>query len=173
MEMKQTEILYSEVSAPKRSLIKSDVVLWVLVVLSVFALVFLGSFFEIVIGTPGGIVQIAVYLLLLGEILLLYRVRLVSYRYVLTERMFSVTRVLGKKERYDASIHLVDIAQVRSAAELAKGEGGKRARLFHGKREEAVAVIYRVAGEEKTLLVSMTESMRKKLVEQWKTAKRS
>ena len=59
------------------------------------------------------------------------------------------------------------------AAELAKGEGGKWVRLFHGKREEAVAVIYRVAGEEKTLLVSMTESMRKKLIEQWKTAKRS
>jgi len=136
MEKKQTEILYSEVSAPRRSLIKSDVVLWVLVVLSVFALVFLGSFFEIVVGMPGGIVQIAVYLLLLGEILLLYRVRLVSYRYVLTERMFSVTRLLGKKERYDASIPLVTSRRwaARRSLQRARAENGCGCSMANGKK---------------------------------------
>ena len=173
MEMKQTEILYTEVAEPRRSIIKSDVVLWLLVVLGVILLVFIGSFFNVVLGAPNGIVQCVVYLLLLGEILVLYRVRLVSYRYALTERMFSVTRVVGKKDRPDANVHLADITRIRDASQLARGEGGKQSRLFHGKREDAVALTYRVGGEEKTLLVSITESMRKKLVDQWKTARRS
>jgi len=173
METKQTEILISEVAEPRRSIIKNDVVLWLVVVFGVLALVFIGSFCEVVLGVPSGIVQIAVYLILLGAILVLYRVRLVSWRYVLTERMFSVTRIIGKKERYDASIHLSDITQVRAASELVRGMGGKWTRLHHGKQEDSLAVTYRVAGAERTLLVSASESMRKKLVEQWKIARRS
>jgi len=173
METKQTEILYTEVAEPRRKIIKSDVVLWLLTLLSVFALMFLGSFCTVVLGVADGTMQIAVYLILLFEILFLYRVRIVAFRYTLTERMFSVNRIVGKKDRPDANIHLTDITRIRDAAELVRGDGGKWNRLYHGKREESVAVTYRAAGAERTLLVSITETMRKRLVDQWKAAKRS
>lgn len=173
METNQTTILYTEVAEPRRAVIKSDVVLWLVVVLGLFLLVFIGSFFSVALGVADGIVQLVTYFLLLGESYLLYRMRLISYRYALTERMLSVARILGRKERAEASLHLSDIARIRSGAELSRGQGGKWVRLYHGKRSETVALTYNIAGEERTMFLSLSDSMRKKLVEQWKVARRS
>ena len=69
-------------------------------------------------------------------------------------------------------MHLADITGIRPCAALPSGEGGKRERLYLGKKADATAVTYRVSGVPSTLLLSMSEEMREKLIAQWKLTRR-
>ena len=53
-----------------------------------------------------------------------------------------------------------------------RDEGGKRENLYLGRKEYTTAVTYRVAGTQRTMLLSMTDEMRKQLVAQWKIARK-
>ena len=59
-----------------------------------------------------------------------------------------------------------------SVTELPADEGGKRERLYLGNKADTTAVTYRVGGVPSTLLLSMSEEMRGKLIAQWKLMRR-
>ena len=56
---------------------------------------------------------------------------------------------------------------------LGQDEGGKRMRLYLGKKEDSTAISYRVGGQERTMLVSISDAMKERLLAQWKSARRS
>ena len=172
MEKPINQELYSETSEPQRRIIRSDVLLYVLVLLFVVALIFLVSAFIVVFQLPELISQLTLFAFLWLFGWRLYRVRLISYRYTLTERMLSVDRVVGRRIKLELAVHLADITGIRPCAELPADEGGKRERLYLGKKADTTAVTYRVGGVPSTLLLSMSEEMRGKLIAQWKLMRR-
>ena len=46
-------------------------------------------------------------------------------------------------------------------------------RLYLGKKEDSTAISYRVGGQERTMLVSISDAMKERLLAQWKSARRS
>jgi len=164
--------LYSEVCQPERRIIRSDLLLYVLVVIGAMAFIFVTTFIIALLELPALIAQLTQFAILLVCGWRLYRTRLISYRYTLTARMFSIDRVTGKRIKPDMSVHLSDITSVRQYGQLASDEGGKRENLYLGRKEYTTAVTYRVAGTQRTMLLSMTDEMRKQLVAQWKIARK-
>ena len=126
MEQPVNEELYSETVEPAKRIIRSDVALYVLVVVVVFAAILLVSALIVLLGLPEFVSQLALFAALLVFGWRLYRVRLLSYRYTLTERMLSVDRIVGRKQRPELAVHLSDITHIRPAAQLPQNVPGKR-----------------------------------------------
>lgn len=168
-EVVQNYIYYDEIE-PKKRIIRNDVIFFVVLLLAVLGSMFLASFLQAYFGWSMVIVQLSLYAILAVLIILLYRYRLLSYGYLLTERMFSVSKIVGKKIRPDQSMHLSDIRRICGYNEL-KGDEGKKYSTFHGKREDTTALCCRVNGTSYVLLISPTEEMKEKLLDQWKKAR--
>lgn len=172
MEQPLNEELYTETVEPAKRIIRSDVLLYVLVVIVVFAAIFLVSALILLFQLPELVSQLVLFAALLAFGWRLYRVRLLSYRYTLTERMLSVDRIVGRKQRPELAIHLSDISHIRPFAQLPQDTPGKRVGLYLGDRKSTTAVVYRVGGTPTILLLSLSDGMRQKLIEQWKTVRR-
>ena len=172
MEKPINQELYSETSEPPRSIIRSDLLLYVLVLLLVVLLIFVVSALIVVFELPELLSQLTLFAFLWAFGWRLYRVRLISYRYTLTERMLSVERIVGRRVKPELAVHLADITGIRPCSALSGEEGGKRERLYLGKKADATAVTYRVSGVPYTMLLSMSEEMRTKLIAQWKLTRR-
>ena len=165
----QNYIYYDEIEPAKR-IIRSDVVYYVLLLLAVLGSMFLSSLLQAYFGWSMTIVQICLFVILAVLIILIYKYRLLSCGYLLTERMFSVSKIVGRKIRPDQSVHLSDIRKICAFSDL-KGDEGKKYGLFHGKREKTTALCCRVNGTAFVLLISPTEEMMEKLLDQWKKAR--
>lgn len=172
MEKPINEELYTETVEPAKRIIRSDVLLYVVVVAVVFAAILLVSALIVLLQLPELVSQLVLFAALLAFGWRLYRVRLLSYRYTLTARMLSVDRIVGRKQRPELAVHLADITHIRPFSALPDGEGGKRERLYLGSKASTTAITYRVAGSPATLLLSLSDGMRKKLIEQWKIVRR-
>lgn len=172
MEQPVNEELYTETVEPAKRFIRSDVALYVLVVVVVFAAILLVSALIVLLGLPEFVSQLVLFAALLVFGWRLYRVRLLSYRYTLTERMLSVDRIVGRKQRPELAVHLSDITHIRPAAQLPQNVPGKRVSLCLGDKTQATAVAYRAGGEASILLLSLSDGMREKLIAQWKTVRR-
>lgn len=173
MEHRVEHHICMEKSEPRRSFIRSDGLLYVLLLVGVVSIIVLGTTLSERYGWPRAYTQIALYAILIAIGIAVYRVRLMSFRYSLTDRMLTVDRIVGKKERAEAHVHLSDICRIRPCAALSEGEGGRPLKLCHGNRAAATAVTYRVGGEERTLLLGLSEEMKERLIAQWKTVRRS
>ena len=164
---------YTEFAEPVRKVFRSD---WMVLAAALFGagfIILIVSYLGTLIGLPGLVSQIVSYALLLLFGLLIYKKALVRFSYRLTERMFVVTHVVGKKERAEAQTHLTAITKIRPYSALGQDEGGKRMRLYLGKKEDSTAISYRVGGQERTMLVSISAAMKERLLAQWKSARRS
>ena len=170
MEQPINEELYTETVEPAKRFIRSDVALYVLVVVVVFAAILLVSALIVLLGLPEFVSQLVLFAALLVFGWRLYRVRLLSYRYTLTERMLSVDRIVGRKQRPELAVHLSDITHIRPAAQLPqKSCRASASACAWGDKTQATAVAYRAGGEASILLLSLSDGMREKLIAQWKT----
>lgn len=172
MEKPINQELYTETVEPAKRIIRSDVLLYVLVVVVVIAAILLVSALIVLFELPELMYQVVLFAALLAFGWRLYRARLLSYRYTLTERMLSVERVVSRKVRPEMAVHLADIAYIRPFAALPAGEGGKLERLYLGNRKDATAITYRIGGVSSTMLLSMSDEMSRKLIAQWKSVRR-
>lgn len=88
---------YTEFAEPVRKVFRSD---WMVLAAALFGagfIILIVSYLGTLIGLPGLVSQIVSYALLLLFGLLIYKKALVRFSYRLTERMFVVTHVVGKK----------------------------------------------------------------------------
>lgn len=162
----------TEKALQKRRLIRSDGALYALLLLCVFAVIFLANLACAAWNWPYIAVQIPLYAVLVAAGYLLYRYCLTEFSYVLTDRMLTVNRVVGKKTKPDVQIHLSDIRAIRPYDKALETDG-KVLAVYTGKRKDTVAVIYDTHMKQKhgILLLSISEAFQKKLVEQWKKAR--
>ena len=169
-QVKVERFVAMEVSAPKRRFVRSDAALYVLMLVAVLGVITAANALSARFNWPRLIVQVTLYVVLLALGYVVYRKFLMAYRYTLTERMLSVDRIVGKKERSESSVHLSDITAIRPYAER-RGEAGKLRSLFMGKRADTLAVTVVAAGSRETLLLSPSADFCGKLIAQWKIAR--
>ena len=163
--------VYSEISEPERKLIRSDGALYIILLLLVFAVIFAGNYLQNLLGIPRLFIQVGLYILLCIFAVVLYRKRLRFFRYTLTDRMLSTSRLVGKKERPEAQAHLSDITCICAYKELT--EIPKHfSKCFHGKKEDSLAVLYKTSGGVQGMLLSPSAKMRDALLAAWKAARK-
>ena len=171
MEQTVENYVYSEKIAPEKKLIKTDVQLYIVLLVSVFLIIALGNYLNNQFGIPQAPVQISLYVIFAVLSVYLYRYRLTDFSYLLTERMFVVDKVIGKKNRPAVALHLSDITKIVPTSELASIVK-PCSKVYHGKKEDTLCIIFKLSGKEESVLISPTEEMKTKLIEQWKKVKK-
>ena len=158
--------LASDTAAPKRSFLRSDGALYVVLLAAVIGIIMLGNFLSALWELPRFYVQLTLYALLIALGYAVYRCCLVSFRYVLTDRMLSVSRVVGKKVRPEANLHLSDIVSIRPLSPDTETE--KRIVLSPVGKGDRIAVTCSVAGTRRTLILAPSEAFYDALIAQWR-----
>ena len=170
MEERVENLVFLERAEPKRRFVRSDGALYVLLLIFVLGVILLGNRLAERLDWPRFYVQISLYVLLLAAGYWIYRTQLTAFRYMVTDRMLTVTRLVGKKERADAHVHLSDIKSIKPYAQLSEADEGKRLRLYTGRRADSVAVTVAEGGTKRILLLSLTGENRGKLIAAWKSS---
>ena len=155
--------IHSELSEAKRRIIRSDAALFAILLAGAIGCIALSHYLAERFGVIRLAVQITLYAALLATGYLLYRFRLVSYRYTLTDCELTVSEVVGNREKKLFAVPLEDILSVvpyREASGVFEG------RTYVGKRENTVCVIYRKEGERRVLCLSGSEQLAEKIREQ-------
>lgn len=155
---------------PKRRFLASDGALYVALLLAVIAVIMLTNALSMRYDWPRAIVQISLYALLLTGGYLVYRYRLLAFRYTLTAHMLSVERIVGQKTRHEMRLHLRDIESIRPCRE--DEPEGRLSALYTGRRRDAWTLRLRMDGARRTVIISPSEEFTGKLLEQWKSLKR-
>jgi hypothetical protein len=160
-----------ETVEPKRGFIRSSGALYVALLLLVLGVIAAGNALSTLWEVPRVYVQITLYALLLLLGWYVYRYYLTAFRYTLTDRVFAVERVVGKKARADECVHLSDIARIR-AYDGAQDDTGRRRNLSARRKKDSIAVYVRGEKGGRVLIVSPSEEFIEKLTTQWKIARK-
>ncbi len=163
--------IMGEKAEPARRIIRSDGALYALLLLFTLGVIFLANAVSVLWNLPRLFVQLTLYLILFGLGYFVYRRYLVCFYYMLTDRMFTVDRIVGKKRRSDESVHLSDIVSIRPFRD-APGDLGKLRKLYVNNKRDTLALTVVAAGKRFTLLISPSQEFAGKLIEQWKTARK-
>ena len=174
MENTRVENLVAmEKAAPKRRILRSDGALYVVLLIAVVGVIVAGHAISARWDLPRLYVQLTLYALLLAIGYLVYRHCLIVFRYTLTDRMFTVDRIVGRKQSNDVSVHLCDISSIRPwTAAQGTGETGKLRSLYNGRRADTLCVAVPIGGKRNRILISASEEFAGKLMAQWKTARK-
>lgn len=160
-----------EKAVPKRRIVRSDGALYVLLLASVVLIIMAGNVLSSLWSIPRLPVQVALYAILLVIGYVVYRRCIVTFRYALTDRMLAVDRIVGRKERSEENVHLLDIVAIHPLQQ-ARGALGKCRGLYVNSKRDALAVTVQAAGKRYTILMSPSEEFAGKLMAQWKTARK-
>ncbi|MPM94144.1 hypothetical protein SDC9_141287 [bioreactor metagenome] len=165
-------LICMENAAPKPRLIRSAGALYVVLLLLAIGSIAAANALEEHLRIPREYSQIALYALLLGAGLYIYRFRLTSFRYTLTDRYFSIDRLTGRSEKAEERLLLSDITYI---GVFTPDEGfGIRWGAIRNRSilpvKKSTAIRYRENGEERNLLISPGEEMLEKLTAQWENA---
>ena len=172
MENQNVQIIHTEDIAPPKGLIKSDFLFFVIVALLVIAVILIASVVQVLFQIPRMFAQIVLYVFLCFFAVWLYKKKLVSYRYKLTERMLSVERVIGKRVRPDYQIHLSDIIRIGPYEKMSGENADKQNKAFHGKKDSTTALLYKNGKTTDMLLISPSQEMQENILKQWKKTRR-
>lgn len=167
MEENVITLIHTEVVSPRRRFIRSDGAFFALLCCGAFLIISLGNGIISALGATALYVQIAMYTLLLGGGYLVYRYRLQQVRYTLTDGGFYISYVTGKGERPAAEAALEDIFYVgKYDPQRLKKEGCTRVpRLWVGKKENTLMLLYREQGKTRAMCISPGEELKKLLTE--------
>ena len=167
----QTLICMENVS-PKRRVIRSAGALYVVLLLLAVGSIAAANALEEHLQIPREYSQIALYALLIAAGWYIYRFRLTTFRYTLTDSFFSIDRLTGRSERAEERLSLSDITDIGIA--LPEHRTGIRRRAIRNRsilpEKKSTAIRYRENGEERILLISPSEDMLEKLLAQWEKA---
>ena len=156
---------------PARRFIRSDGALYALLLLLTLGVITAANALNALWALPRLAVQLTLYLILFGLGYFVYRRYLVCFYYTLTDRMFSVDRIVGKKRRGDESVHLADVVAIRPYPQ-AQGDLGKLRKLYVDNKGKTLALTVVAAGKRFTLLISPSQEFAGKLIAQWKTVRK-
>lgn len=166
----ENHVLMEKVT-PTRQFVRSDGALYVLLIFLVLGIIMAGNALSVLWNLPRLFVQLTLYVILIGIGYFVYRKCLIGFRYSLTDRMLGIDRIVGKKSRPEAGVHLSDIVAIRPFGEVAE-ETGKVHGLYVNRKRDALAVIVSVGGKRQTLLINPSEEFTGKLMAQWKIARK-
>ena len=171
MEGMVYDVIATQVAAPEKKHIRSEGMLYALLVLGALVVIGLGNRLQAWLDLPPVLVQGTLYagLFLLGYWVL--RFRLTSHRYTLTDKAFFVTRLTGKSEKLIAEIPLeaIEYAGPYDGAKLKTLSCRMGPNVRVGKIEGTTMLIYRQEGALQCLCLSAGEEMKGKLTEPWKS----
>lgn len=165
-------LICMENASPKARVIRSKGALYVMLLLLAIGSIAAANALEERLQIPREYPQIALYALLLGAGWYIYRFRLTTFRYTLTDRVFAIDRLTGQAERAEERILLGEILQVEGFANAQ----GSKTRLGAARnrsvlpRKKSSMILYRDGGEEYALLISPSEALFEQLNEQWQIA---
>lgn len=155
-------IVHTERCSPKRRFIRSDGVLYVLLLLGAFGAIALSRFLSNRLGANLLAVQIGLYAFLVGVGYLIYRVRLVDYLYELYDTELRVVQAVGAKQKTLLSVPIDAVTEVGA---YRKSDAKRDPGTFHGAREDTTAVWYIQDGERRVLCLNASDALKRKLAE--------
>ena len=163
-------LICTDMAEPKKRILTSDGALYVVLLIAVIGIIVAGNALSAWLDLPRLIVQIVLYAVLLVIGYLVYRYRLLAFRYVLTERMLYVERAVGRKRKNEEQTHLSSIELLRPYSEA--DAAGKLLKLYTGRQSDALMLRTREGGLLRTILISPSEEFRSKLTELWKNQRK-
>ncbi|MEN6418949.1 MAG: hypothetical protein ABFC73_08525 [Clostridiaceae bacterium] len=166
-------LICMENASPKPRVIRSTGALYVVLLLLAIGSIAAANALEERLQIPREYPQIALYALLLFAGWYVYRFRLTTFRYTLTDRVFAIDRLTGQAERAEERVLLGEILQVEgfASAQNSKSRLGALRNRSILPRKKSTAIRYRDGGEELTLLISPSEALLEQLNEQWQNAR--
>lgn len=166
-DVRVDDFLCMEHAEPKKKILAGDGALYVVLLIAVIGVILLGNAVSQRWDLPRLPVQLVLYAILIVLGWLVYRYRLLAFRYVLTSRILSVDRVVGRKIKAETAVRLSDIESIRPCGEAVEG---RRQALYTGRRRDALAVGVCEHGKRRTLYISPSEEFAGKLIKQWKSS---
>ncbi|MDO4564353.1 MAG: hypothetical protein Q4C04_01920 [Clostridia bacterium] len=156
MEKRALNLVHTEQSHPERKRIRSDGVLYFLLLASVLFVIWACNRFSDRLPLPTGYVQLILYVILLIGALVIIRYRLTGFRYTLTDEAFYVDKIVGRRE---SNLLAIPLGSLSAVSEYERGV--KSPRLYCGKRKNAV----RLTADGRDYLLSISPELKEKLVE--------
>ena len=156
-------LICMERSQPKQRLVLSDGALWALVLVGVMAVVLLSYDLSARFLLPRVWVQLALYAILCILCYRIYRKRLLSFRYTLTDCRLQVDRLVGNKARPELELNFTQILELRSTRETEKGAP----KLYAGAPSEKIYIKYRCSAGERSILFAPSDAFLKELQSRW------
>ena len=162
MEQNPNKVLYSERNAPKRTIVRSDGALYILLLLLVFGAIAMSHLLAKEFGINRLYVQLGLYAILLVVGYVIYRLRLIDYLYELTDRELIVTQAVGSKQKRFAVIPFDAMLEIGAFRE---SDAKPAPCAYRGKKTQTTAVWYTEAGERYVLLLNASDVLKEKLSE--------
>lgn len=162
-------LICMENASPKARVIRSKGALYVVLLLLAIGSIAAANALEERLQIPREYPQIALYALLLALGWYIYRFRLTTFRYTLTDRVFAIDRLTGQSERAEERFLLSDIFYIEAYAQA--HSNGSRLKAIRNRsilpRRMSTVIRYRDDATERVLLISPSESLLEQLNEQW------
>lgn len=162
MESQSPQILYTELSEPKRRLLRSDAALYAVLLAGAIGCIALSRVLAARFGTMRLVFQIWLYAALFLGGYFVYRFRMVAFRYTLTPEGLTVHQSVGSRTTLLVS---VPYDAIESVGPWQDGAGSFDGRTFIGKRADALCVLYRAGEERHALCLSASDRLRELLEE--------
>lgn len=165
-------LICMENASPKPRVIRSKGALYVVLLLLAIGSIVAANALEERLQIPREYPQIALYALLLGVGWYIYRFRLTTFRYTLTDRFFAIDRLTGQSERAEERVLLSDIFYIEAYAQA--HSNGSRLETIRNRsilpRRMSTVIRYWDDATEHALLISPSELLLEQLNEQWQIA---
>ncbi len=164
-------LIGTETVEPQRRPIRSLGALYVVMLVLVVGVIAAGNLLSAHWDVPRIFIQLTMYAILLALGWYVYRFYLTSFRYTLTDRMFAIERIVGRKQRADECVRLGEITRIQPF-DGEKTEGVKVKNLSARAKKSSLAVTVRDAKGTRILLISPGDEFAGQLADQWKTARK-
>lgn len=165
-------LICMENASPKPRVIRSKGALYVVLLLLAIGSIAAANALEERLQIPREYPQIALYALLLTLGWYIYRFRLTTFRYTLTDRVFAIDRLTGQSERAEERFLLSDITYIE--AYIQAHSNGSRLETIRNRsilpRRMSTVIRYRDDATKHVLLISPSESLLEQLNKQWQIA---
>jgi hypothetical protein len=164
-------LIATETVEPQRRPIRSLGALYIVMLVLVVGVIAAGNALSTIWDVPRIYIQLTMYAILLALGWYVYRFYLTSFRYTLTDRLFAVERVVGKKQRADECVRLSDVTRIQSF-DRENARNVKVKNLSVRPKKDSLAVTIRDAKGTRILLVSPGEELATRIATQWKTERK-
>ena len=154
-----------ENAAPKRRISRSAGAVYLMLIALMIGCISIGNLLYLHWQIPRVITQPALYALIAGCGVYLYRRHYLRYRYTLTNEMFSIERIGLNGEKMLAAVSIADIRHIDR--KKTKRATGRIIRASLPPTKAAPWISARIDGAEYLLQVGVSESFLEKLIAQW------
>lgn len=162
---KKPVLIHTETVAPEKRFIRTDGGLYTIMLLGVLFTVGFGSKLALAFNMDEQVMHWTLYgvLIILG--IIIYRTRLLSWRYTLTSEGLFIDRLSGKNAKAELDIPLSCIEECvpYDKARLEKDGRKPGPNVRKGPKEQSFMVLYTEGGVKKCALISPSQTLRDKL----------